>query len=66
MNLRSQLTERIARLPAPVTKDPVIERDLPVFVRLCDVDEKGRSSNMCDGLTGLTGADKISRARVQL
>ncbi len=37
-----------------------------VFVRLCDVDEKGRSSNVCDGLTGLTGADEISRARVQL
>lgn len=41
-------------------------RHADVFVRLCDVDEKGRSSNVCDGLTGLTGADEISRARVQL
>nr|WP_200303374.1 CocE/NonD family hydrolase [Streptomyces adelaidensis] len=37
-----------------------------VFVRLCDVDEKGRSTNVCDGLTGLTGADEISRAQVRL
>jgi uncharacterized protein len=37
-----------------------------VFVRLCDVDEKGRSFNICDGLIRLTGADNISRADVQL
>jgi hypothetical protein len=37
-----------------------------VFVRLCDVDGKGRSTNICDGLVSLTGADEISRATVTL
>ncbi|KPI02477.1 hydrolase CocE/NonD family protein [Actinobacteria bacterium OK074] len=37
-----------------------------VFVRLCDVDEKGRSTNVCDGLTGLTSADTTARAEVHL
>jgi putative CocE/NonD family hydrolase len=37
-----------------------------VFVRLCDVDEKGRSFNVCDGLVSLTGADQIAGATVRL
>jgi len=37
-----------------------------VFVRLCDVDPGGRSTNVCDGLTGLTGADETTRADVRL
>ncbi|WP_416972992.1 CocE/NonD family hydrolase [Streptomyces sp. 4F14] len=37
-----------------------------VFVRLCDVDAEGRSSNVCDGLAGLTGADELTCARVGL
>jgi hypothetical protein len=37
-----------------------------VFVRLCDVDEKGRSHNICDGLTSIIGTDKTSRVTVQL
>ncbi|MGP3960765.1 CocE/NonD family hydrolase [Nonomuraea sp. 3N208] len=37
-----------------------------VFVRLCDVDPRGRSTNICDGLTSLTGADELTRARVTL
>jgi putative CocE/NonD family hydrolase len=37
-----------------------------VFVRLCDVDPRGRSRNVCDGLTSLSGADEISRADVRL
>jgi putative CocE/NonD family hydrolase len=37
-----------------------------VFVRLCDVDQNGRSTNVCDGLTTLTDADQISCASVQL
>jgi putative CocE/NonD family hydrolase len=37
-----------------------------VFIRLCDVDPRGRSYNICDGLVGLTGADKITRATVRL
>ncbi|MFG2376768.1 CocE/NonD family hydrolase [Streptomyces sp. NPDC048504] len=37
-----------------------------VFVRLCDVDEKGRSTNVCDGLINLTGADDTTCAKVRL
>ncbi|GAB3168314.1 CocE/NonD family hydrolase [Myceligenerans halotolerans] len=37
-----------------------------VFVRLCDVDESGRSLNVCDGLTTLTSADDLTRAEVRL
>jgi uncharacterized protein len=37
-----------------------------VFVRLCDVDPRGRSYNICDGLVSLTGADEITRATVTL
>ncbi|MBK3562885.1 CocE/NonD family hydrolase, partial [Streptomyces sp. MBT62] len=37
-----------------------------VFVRLCDVDETGRSTNVCDGLVSLTGADETTCATVQL
>ena len=37
-----------------------------VFVRLCDVDAKGRSTNVCDGLASLTGADEVTRATVTL
>lgn len=37
-----------------------------VFVRLCDVDERGRSFNVCDGLASLTGADEVRKATVRL
>jgi hypothetical protein len=37
-----------------------------VFVRVCDVDERDRSYNVCDGLVSLIGADQISCATVQL
>lgn len=37
-----------------------------IFVRLCDVDERGRSHNVCDGLVSLNGANEISCATVQL
>ncbi|WP_405975777.1 CocE/NonD family hydrolase [Streptomyces sp. NBC_00988] len=37
-----------------------------VFVRLCDVDEKGRSTNVCDGLLSLTDADETTCASVRL
>jgi putative CocE/NonD family hydrolase len=37
-----------------------------VFVRLCDVDGNGRSFNICDGLTRVTGADETSRVTVRL
>lgn len=37
-----------------------------VFVRLCDVDERGKSRNVCDGLTSVTGADEPGRVTVSL
>ncbi|MEU6251168.1 CocE/NonD family hydrolase [Streptomyces sp. NPDC047043] len=37
-----------------------------VFVRLCDVDDKGRSVNVCDGLISLTGADETTCATLRL
>jgi putative CocE/NonD family hydrolase len=37
-----------------------------VFVRLCDVDPRGRSYNVCDGLVSLTGADQTACATVRL
>ncbi|MDP4510190.1 CocE/NonD family hydrolase [Nonomuraea turcica] len=37
-----------------------------VFVRLCDVDPRGRSYNICDGLLSLTSADQIRAAQVRL
>ena len=41
-------------------------RHADVFVRLCDVDPRGRSWNVCDGLTSLTGADEVTQATVRL
>ncbi|WP_129789030.1 CocE/NonD family hydrolase [Promicromonospora panici] len=37
-----------------------------VFVRLCDVDEAGRSYNVCDGLASVTGADELSPVAVTM
>ena len=37
-----------------------------VFVRLCDVDPRGRSRNVCDGLVSLTDANAAGLARVAL
>jgi putative CocE/NonD family hydrolase len=39
-----------------------VTRDNPhadLFVRLCDVDPRGRSRNVCDGVVRLTGADPL-------
>jgi putative CocE/NonD family hydrolase len=37
-----------------------------VFARLCDVDPGGRSRNVCDGLTSLSGVDGITKTDVRL
>jgi len=37
-----------------------------VFVRLCDVDEGGRSTNVCDGLASLRDADSLKCVPVRL
>jgi uncharacterized protein len=45
-----------------VVADLTIKRDnayADVFVRLCDVDEKGRSRNICDGIVRLTAGDPL-------
>ena len=43
-----------------VAAELTVERDNPhadLFVRLCDVDPKGRSRNVCDGIVRLTAQD---------
>ncbi|MGD0699352.1 MAG: CocE/NonD family hydrolase [Trebonia sp.] len=37
-----------------------------VFVRLCDVDPAGKSWNVCDGLTSVSGADELASVTVAL
>ncbi len=37
-----------------------------VFVRLCDVDSRGRSHNVCDGLVSLSGADQLGPVSVRM
>ena len=46
-----------------VTAELHVTRDNPdadLFVRLCDVDPRGRSRNVCDGIVRLTGADPLA------
>jgi hypothetical protein len=45
-----------------ITAEISVVRDNPhadLFVRLCDVDERGKSLNVCDGITRLTGTDPL-------
>jgi len=46
-----------------VTAELTVTRDNPhadLFVRLCDVDSKGRSRNVCDGIVRLTEQDPLT------
>jgi uncharacterized protein len=46
-----------------VTAELHVTRDNPnadLFVRLCDVDPRGRSRNVCDGIVRLTAADPLA------
>lgn len=46
-----------------VTAELHVTRDNPnadLFVRLCDVDPRGRSRNVCDGIVRLTGTDPLA------
>jgi uncharacterized protein len=46
-----------------VTAEVSVTRDNPyadLFVRLCDVDPRGRSHNVCDGIVRLTEADPLT------
>ena len=53
-----------------VAAEVFLTRDNPyadLFVRLCDVDPRGRSLNVCDGIVRLTDADPLTRTvRVSL
>lgn len=37
-----------------------------VFVRLCEVDSRGKSLNICDGLTSVSSADEPSLVKVRM
>jgi uncharacterized protein len=46
-----------------VTAELHVTRDNPnadLFVRLCDVDQRGRSRNVCDGIVRLSAADPLA------
>jgi putative CocE/NonD family hydrolase len=61
--------ERDVEVVGEVSAEIWFRSSLPhadVFVRLCDVDPRGRSYNICDGLVSLTGADEITCAAVSL
>jgi hypothetical protein len=61
--------DRDAEVIGEVSAEIWFRSSLPyadVFVRLCDVDPQGRSRNVCDGLTSLSGAREITRATVAL
>jgi putative CocE/NonD family hydrolase len=61
--------DRDVEVIGDVSAEIWIRSSLPcadVFVRLCDVHPGGRSYNVCDGLTSLTGADQLSCASVRL
>ncbi|MEV0643476.1 CocE/NonD family hydrolase [Streptomyces sp. NPDC050619] len=62
------LTEEVEMI-GDVSADIWFRSSLPhadVFVRVCDVDPAGRSTNICDGLTGVTQADELSNVTVSL
>ena len=56
----SEPLARPVEILGEVAAELSVTRDNPhadLFVRLCDVDEKGRSRNVCDGIVRLTDAD---------
>lgn len=64
----SALTEDVEVI-GEVSAEIWFRSDLPnadVFVRLCDVDKRGRSYNICEGLVSLTNADELTRADVTM
>ena len=53
----TEAMEVIGSVAAEILADPGTEPSAAtVFVRLCDVDERGRSWNVCDGIARVTGA----------
>ncbi|SEH03959.1 hypothetical protein SAMN05444920_1504 [Nonomuraea solani] len=65
----TSVLDRDVEVVGEVSAEIFFRSSLPyadVFVRLCDVDARGRSTNVCDGLTSLAGADGVTAARVRL
>jgi putative CocE/NonD family hydrolase len=59
----TEAIEVIGAVAAEILADPGAEGpSATLFVRLCDVDERGRSRNVCDGVARVTGADPASRS----
>jgi uncharacterized protein len=59
----SELLDEPVEVIGDVTADLHVTRDNPnadLFVRLCDVDLRGRSRNVCDGIVRLTDADPLA------
>jgi putative CocE/NonD family hydrolase len=69
MTYTTDALERDTEVIGEISAEIWFRSSLPyadVFVRLCDVDDNGRSANICDGLVSLTGADETTRATVRL
>lgn len=65
----SDVLDRDVEVVGPVRAEIWFQSSLPhadVFVRLCDVDDSGTSTNVCDGLTSIENADSISCVHVEL
>jgi uncharacterized protein len=59
----SEPLDRPVEVIGDVTAELHVTRDNPnadLFVRLCDVDPRGRSRNVCDGIVRLTDADPLT------
>ncbi|HYB88789.1 MAG TPA: CocE/NonD family hydrolase [Streptosporangiaceae bacterium] len=71
-DVRTYTTDRLDRdieVVGEVSAEIWFRSSLPhadVFVRLCDVDPRGHSRNVCDGLVSLSGADEVSCVTVRL
>ncbi|MGA2828204.1 MAG: CocE/NonD family hydrolase [Streptosporangiaceae bacterium] len=63
LTFSSEPLSQPADIIGEVTAELSVTRNNPhadLFVRLCDVDPRGRSRNVCDGIVRLTGADPLS------
>ncbi|MEZ0108502.1 putative CocE/NonD family hydrolase [Catenulispora sp. EB89] len=58
----TEAIEVVGAVAAEILADPGGQApSATLFVRLCDVDERGRSWNVCDGIARVTGTDPGSR-----
>ncbi|MEY9858608.1 putative CocE/NonD family hydrolase [Catenulispora sp. GAS73] len=62
----TEAIEVVGAVAAEILADPGGQApSATLFVRLCDVDERGRSWNVCDGIARVTGVDPGSQQTVQ-